>query len=33
MVTRRVKKLVAWLIAIWIVLTLGAGVYFLATAV
>lgn len=33
MVLRRVKKLIAWVVAIWILITLGAGVWYLATAV
>lgn len=33
MVQRRVKKIVAWLMAGFVVLTMGLGVWWLATAV
>lgn len=31
MVVRRVKKLLAWLVAIWVLLALGSGMWWLVT--
>jgi hypothetical protein len=33
MVTRRIKKLIAWVLAIVVVVWIGAGVWWLATAI